>query len=183
MKPNRSALSLYINDANGGIIDDFIVTKISDDTLYIVSNASRQTIDKALLLDRLVSLSTISLNTYLELLLISVHLQEWFKANGKDVSVEFLDASEQSLIAVQGPKAAGILQPYVNIDLENLYFMTSATANVGGVENCRITRCGYTGEDGVEISIPSQNATEIVNMLLQNEFVKLAGLGARDTLR
>ncbi|XP_065222124.1 aminomethyltransferase, mitochondrial-like [Planococcus citri] len=36
MKPGRSALSLYINDANGGIIDDLIVTKISDDTLYIV---------------------------------------------------------------------------------------------------------------------------------------------------
>lgn len=97
--------------------------------------------------------------------------------------MEFLDTSEQSLIAIQGPKSAGILQPYVNIELENLHFMTSTSANIGGIENCRITRCGYTGEDGVEISIPSEHVSEVVNMLLQNEFVKLAGLGARDTLR
>lgn len=111
------------------------------------------------------------------------YLQDWFKANGKDVSLEFLDASDQSLIAIQGPKTVGILQPYMNIELENLHFMTSVTANIGGIENCRITRCGYTGEDGVEISIPSEHVQDVVNMLLQNEFVKLAGLGARDTLR
>lgn len=61
--------------------------------------------------------------------------------------------------------------------------MNSSSANVCGVENCRITRCGYTGEDGVEVSIPSENVSQVVESLLNNEFVKLAGLGARDTLR
>lgn len=61
--------------------------------------------------------------------------------------------------------------------------MNSVHASVCGIENCRITRCGYTGEDGVEISVPSKSVTEVVETLLQNEFVKLAGLGTRDTLR
>lgn len=114
---------------------------------------------------------------------LDICLQDSFIADGKDVSIEFLDSSSQSLIAVQGPKTAQVLQPFVNVNLENLYFMNSVFADVCGIENCRITRCGYTGEDGVEISIPSKHATEIVETLLKNEFVKLAGLGARDTLR
>lgn len=44
-------------------------------------------------------------------------------------------------------------------------------------------RCGYTGEDGFEISVPSMNASDIAKKLLENEKVKLAGLGARDSLR
>lgn len=61
--------------------------------------------------------------------------------------------------------------------------MNGTVAKVCGVENCRITRCGYTGEDGVEISIPTSYVTDIVRSLLQCEQVQLAGLGARDTLR
>lgn len=44
-------------------------------------------------------------------------------------------------------------------------------------------RCGYTGEDGFEISVPSTNAIDVAKKLLDNEKVKLAGLGARDSLR
>lgn len=56
---------------------------------------------------------------------------------------------------------------------------------LAGVEGCRITRCGYTGEDGVEISIPSKNIAEVTGTILksQPDIVKLAGLGVRDSLR
>lgn len=61
--------------------------------------------------------------------------------------------------------------------------MDSTVATVCGVPNCRINRCGYTGEDGFEISVPSDQAVMIADSLVSNENVKLAGLGARDTLR
>lgn len=61
--------------------------------------------------------------------------------------------------------------------------MKSADAKVAGVGSCRITRCGYTGEDGFEISIPSVLVTELVREILKDEQIKLAGLGARDSLR
>lgn len=50
-----------------------------------------------------------------------------------------------------GPTAAQVLQPGVADDLKKLPFMTSAVMEVFGVSSCRVTRCGYTGEDGVEV--------------------------------
>lgn len=61
--------------------------------------------------------------------------------------------------------------------------MQSIEAGVASVDACRITRCGYTGEDGFEISIPSIKVEDVASTLLQDEAVKLAGLGARDSLR
>lgn len=49
--------------------------------------------------------------------------------------------------------------------------------------NIRISRCGYTGEDGFEISVPAKDAINLVEKLLEKPDVKLAGLGARDSLR
>lgn len=57
MKINQSTLSLFVN-TNGGIIDDLIITKISDKSLYLVSNASRRKTDKELLLDQQVNMYT-----------------------------------------------------------------------------------------------------------------------------
>lgn len=61
--------------------------------------------------------------------------------------------------------------------------MNSTTAKIADVGTCRITRCGYTGEDGFEISIPSIKSPDITLQLLKDDSVKLAGLGARDSLR
>lgn len=61
--------------------------------------------------------------------------------------------------------------------------MDSTIGTVCGVPNCRINRCGYTGEDGFEISVPSDRAETIAESLVDHDRVKLAGLGARDTLR
>ncbi|KAJ9578120.1 hypothetical protein L9F63_025021, partial [Diploptera punctata] len=83
------------------------------------------------------------------------------------------------------PDMAKVLQPLTDVDLSELYFMDSTLATVAGVPRCRITRCGYTGEDGVEISLPADEAVKVVEMLLASEVapVKPAGLGARDSLR
>lgn len=61
--------------------------------------------------------------------------------------------------------------------------MTSTQAAVGGIPNCRVTRCGYTGEDGFEISVSPDQAVKLATILLDQAEVKPAGLGARDSLR
>lgn len=107
-----------------------------------------------------------------------------FKDKGKDVSLVLRD--DLSLIALQGPGAARVLQPLVKeLDLSKLYFMNTSVANVAGIAGCRVTRCGYTGEDGVEISVPSDKILNVVTALLESKVdnVQLAGLGARDSLR
>jgi len=106
-----------------------------------------------------------------------------FQAKGKDI--KFVQREDLSLIAVQGPSTPRVLQPFVDVDLSRLYFMNTVVATVAGIPNCRVTRCGYTGEDGVEISVCSDKVLSVVNALLGSKVdkVELAGLGARDSLR
>ncbi|XP_057411080.1 aminomethyltransferase, mitochondrial isoform X5 [Balaenoptera acutorostrata] len=99
---------------------------------------------------------------------------------GSDVGLEVMD---NALLALQGPTAAQVLQAGVADDLRKLPFMTSAVMEVFGVSGCRVTRCGYTGEDGVEISVLAAEAVRLATALLENPEVKLAGLAARDSLR
>jgi aminomethyltransferase len=89
--------------------------------------------------------------------------------------------TEQALLALQGPKAVealGRLAPGV----EALGFMTGGSFAIGGVD-AWISRSGYTGEDGFEISVPSGRVTEVAELLAQQAEVKPIGLGARDSLR
>lgn len=111
--------------------------------------------------------------------------QAAMRAKGKDVDIRFLNPDEQALLALQGPDTAKVLQPLTDVDLSHLYFMESTLATVAGVPNCRITRCGYTGEDGVEISLAADQAVKVAELLLSSDVapVKPAGLGARDSLR
>ena len=73
----------------------------------------------------------------------------------------------------------------IKVDLTSLPFMGSLVTSVAGIKDCRITRCGYTGEDGFEISIPDQDTASVASALLESEAgnAQLAGLGARDSLR
>uniref|UniRef100_A0A671PHE0 Aminomethyltransferase n=1 Tax=Sinocyclocheilus anshuiensis TaxID=1608454 RepID=A0A671PHE0_9TELE len=157
LKDNQGTLSLFTN-TKGGIMDDLIVTKTDQGYLYVVSNAGCADKDSAHMQAR---------------------LQE-FKAAGHDVDLEFMD---ESLIALQGPSMAQVLQKGVGDDLRKLTFMTSVLTPVFGIQGCRVTRCGYTGEDGVEISVPSGDIVSLTEKLLADSEVKLAGLGARDSLR
>ncbi len=96
------------------------------------------------------------------------------------IDVEVLE--DRALIALQGPRAAAVLQRHVDAKLDAMPFMTAVQAAVKGVD-CGLTRSGYTGEDGFEISVPSEHAAALAAALLEETDVEAIGLGARDSLR
>lgn len=95
--------------------------------------------------------------------------------------VTVTEVFDRALVAVQGPKAeevVGALCPAAR----DLKFMETTLADINGVQ-CRISRLGYTGEDGYEISIPEDRAIEVAKAFLAHDACEPAGLGARDSLR
>ncbi len=98
---------------------------------------------------------------------------------GGDCAVEPL--TDQALIALQGPRAAAVMARLVPRSSE-LVFMTAATLELDGAA-CFVTRSGYTGEDGFEISVPADRAEALARRLLAEDEVAPIGLGARDSLR
>lgn len=157
LQPGEGTLSLITNE-NGGIKDDTVINNVGD-YLYLVCNAGCADKDLA-------------------------HFQSQlkrFNAEGGETEMEVLN--DHALLALQGPASSAVLSPLTDTSLSELYFMQGVTATVAGVEGCRVTRCGYTGEDGFEISIPHHGVAEVANALLSHASVKPAGLGPRDTLR
>jgi len=150
----QGCLSLITNE-RGGIIDDTVITNAGDH-IYMVVNAGNKDIDL-------------------------IHMNKHLEAFGGDCQLEVLD--DRSLVAIQGPGAADVLQKYCDLDLVHMDFMTSSYCKVENVAGCIVTRCGYTGEDGFEISIPNDEAVRLTKVLLGEENVLAAGLGARDSLR
>lgn len=157
---NTSTLSVFTN-ASGGIIDDTIISNLGGNVTGLVINAGCKDKDIA-------------------------HIKEHLSAatsKGLDVALEIIEDHE--LLALQGPKAMDILSKYVarsDVDLVRMAFMTSAPMTLLG-SPCHVTRCGYTGEDGFEISVPASIAVELFDSLVANDEVRPAGLGARDSLR
>ena len=88
---------------------------------------------------------------------------------------------DRALLALQGPKAVQALAR-LNPAVAALTFMTGMSAVLAGAD-CYLTRSGYTGEDGFEISVPADQAEALARALLALPEVMPAGLGARDTLR
>ncbi len=97
-------------------------------------------------------------------------------------SVQVLPHEDRALLALQGAKAAGVLQRHTKAGLAELKFMSSAAMTVAGAE-CFVSRSGYTGEDGFEISVPASAAVGLAETLLAEPEVHPIGLGARDSLR
>ncbi len=97
--------------------------------------------------------------------------------------VDIHDATdEMTLLAVQGPKTAAILQPFTTTDLSTIAYYHFAEGVVAGREAI-ISRTGYTGEDGFELYIANDSARAIWSALIATNQVTPAGLGARDSLR
>ncbi len=94
---------------------------------------------------------------------------------------EVNELSDRALIAIQGPKAESVVSKHVN-EVVNLKFMETTQLKILGAD-CRISRLGYTGEDGFEISIPADNVVEITKEFLKDDNCEPAGLGSRDSLR
>jgi len=88
---------------------------------------------------------------------------------------------DRALLALQGPSAEAVLNA-IAPGVAELGFMTADAFEVAGA-GCLVTRSGYTGEDGYEISMPTDKAVEIAEMLLDHPDVEPIGLGARDSLR
>ncbi|KAI0594322.1 glycine cleavage system T protein [Biscogniauxia sp. FL1348] len=169
LPPHRSTLSALLWPGTGGIVDDTIITRLPDDPVgeplfYVVTNAACRDKDLAYLDEQ--------------------------KAAWDGPTFKHIVPDERGLVALQGPLSQGILESLAATDLKNLYFGQSryVTANINGSEvTLLVSRGGYTGEDGFEISIPTPEATvAVTRALLESagpEKLQLAGLGARDSLR
>jgi aminomethyltransferase len=95
--------------------------------------------------------------------------------------VKLVRAEDRALIALQGPKAAEVLARHAR-KAAALAFMSGTSAEFDGID-CHVSRSGYTGEDGFEISVVSSRARGLAQALLAEPEVKPVGLGARDSLR
>jgi aminomethyltransferase len=172
LNPGQSTLSCFLHPVTGGIVDDLIITMIGPEDFYVVTNAACAVKD---------------------LEYISSNLSTFSDASS--VSHQILESN--GLIALQGPAAKLILQEFLQRsasgstpDLSRFYFGTCIrlNTNIEGGSELLVSRGGYTGEDGFEISCPGKDATvAVTKQLLEigalGDRLKLAGLGARDTLR
>eukprot|EP00418_Pyrodinium_bahamense_P055623 CAMPEP_0179187200 /NCGR_PEP_ID=MMETSP0796-20121207/92884_1 /TAXON_ID=73915 /ORGANISM="Pyrodinium bahamense, Strain pbaha01" /LENGTH=424 /DNA_ID=CAMNT_0020891257 /DNA_START=91 /DNA_END=1365 /DNA_ORIENTATION=- len=160
LAPMKGTLSVILNEA-GGVIDDTMVSKCVSkehgEHVYQVINAGCAPKDLK-------------------------HFQEQLQKFGGDVKMDVL-WDERGLYALQGPKAAEVLQRLApSVDLSAVSFGQSVWLPLEGAE-CLVTRCGYTGEDGVEIFVPGKAAVAVWQLLKAQPEVRLAALGARDALR
>lgn len=156
LAPEQQRYTQLLNHG-GGIIDDLMVTRLSDETdpsvLFLVLNAARKAVDLARLQD--------------------------LARDRKGVIV--MPNKSRALIALQGPAAADVLSR-VAVSSDKLAFMQGARMTVAGIE-AHVSRSGYTGEDGFEISVHESDAAQLWTKLSSDERVKPIGLGARDSLR
>ena len=161
LQPNHGCLSLITNP-HGGIIDDTVITNAGD-YIYMVVNGATKFGDME------------HFNKYMD---------EYKEKEGMDVTMEYLEDTMQ-LLAIQGPGAVDAVAKLLpaTVDLTTMAFMTGFETTLDGVNGCRITRCGYTGEDGFELAMPADSAVSIASKLLSDPSVNPTGLGARDSLR
>ena len=104
------------------------------------------------------------------------HMQEYLKGLCK-----LEELADRALLAIQGPAAAAVMSRLLP-ETGAMVFMDSKEVTLVGVK-CFISRSGYTGEDGFEISVPNQQAEQLARLLLAQPEVAAIGLGARDSLR
>ncbi len=151
---NNAARYTVLTNENGGIIDDLIITKLTENKFFVVINAACKEKDIS-----------------------------WIESNlPSNITLTRLDS--RSLIAVQGQMAESILNNLLeNANLEDLPYMNIGFYKLSNGSEIFISRTGYTGEDGFEISIEDSEAEAFWLKLSENDNVRPIGLGARDSLR
>ncbi len=141
---------------SGGIIDDLLVYRGPDHFMLVV-NASNKEKDLA-----------------------------WVQQQAQTFDVEVIDKSDETaLLAIQGPRAAEIVQALTDTDLSGIGYYRFGEGSVAGIEGI-LSRTGYTGEDGFELYIPAGEAMPLWTALMEegaDKGLAAAGLGARDSLR
>ena len=163
LSDGRMRYSLLLGEA-GGILDDLMVTRLpaanpfGGDDAGAAGQAFYMVVNGA--------------TKYDDIGHIIEHLPD-------DVTMNLAD--DQALLALQGPKAVDALSRLIP-GVERLVFMTAA-AFTWGAAPLWISRSGYTGEDGFEISLPAEHAAAFADALVAEPEVKPIGLGARDSLR
>lgn len=155
----KNGAILYSSMCNekGGIVDDVLVYRISNDKTMFVVNASNKDKD-----------------------------YEWIKQNSKGFDITVKDASDKfAQIAIQGPLAQEILSEISQVQLDQIPFYHFVYGRVNGIK-VLISRTGYTGEDGFELYTDTESVVPLWRKLLEvgaSRGVSPIGLGARDTLR
>ena len=167
LKPGRVRYSLLLND-EGGILDDLMVTNV---TPWIEGDKEAGT--EGCWGKPVYYLVVNGAMKHEDIAHIEAHLSD---------DVELTHLEDQALIALQGPNASTALNRVMRGAIENLTFMQSCDYQFGEWP-LRITRAGYTGEDGFEISVPAIHAESLADRLCAEIEVRPAGLGARDSLR
>lgn len=141
----------------GGIVDDLLVYRVSEEEYMLVVNASNIDKDWA-------------------------HISKY---KGEDVEMENI-SDDITLLAVQGPKAAAVLSKLTDLDLEGMVYYHFQKGKFAGIDDILISTTGYTGSGGFEVYFPNAHAEILWNAVFEagEEFgIKPAGLAARDTLR
>ncbi|MBD2840833.1 glycine cleavage system aminomethyltransferase GcvT [Erythrobacter sp. KMU-140] len=153
LKPGKMRYSLLLTEA-GGVIDDLMVTNTGPHLALVVNGACK----------------------WDDIAHLREHLPD-------DITLTHFD--DFALLALQGPEAGAVLEELIPGTRE-LTFMTAGLfewTRDGKTAHLWISRAGYTGEDGFEISVHEGCAEDLANALIADDRVKPAGLGARDSLR
>ncbi|KAI9841750.1 MAG: Aminomethyltransferase, mitochondrial [Sclerophora amabilis] len=191
LQSHNSTLSCLLHPVTGGIVDDMVITRLGPETFYLVTNAGCREKDTAYLARHIRDWNEAKPGTHLT-------TSSTISPGSESISVNWEVLDGWGLVALQGPLSASILSSLLpNTDDENdlstLYFSQSRllTLNlpldtIEPTPPILVSRAGYTGEDGFELSIPPHLTSPVTNALLAQgtpSQIRLAGLGARDSLR
>lgn len=147
----------YLPNEKGGIVDDLLIYKMGEEEYMLVVNAANIKKD-----------------------------WDWINLHNT-MGAELENISDQtSLFAVQGPKAAEVLQSLTSVKLDEIKFYHFAIGELAGVDNAILSATGYTGAGGFEIYVKNEHALTIWKAIFEagkDYGIKPIGLGARDTLR
>jgi aminomethyltransferase len=170
LKEGRTRYSLLL-DADGGILDDLMVTRLAPSNPFVSSEVETRP-STSLGTNGSLYMVVNGATKYDDIGHLREHLPD-------EITINHM--GEQALLALQGPEAAAALSQLV-AGVDGLAFMQAGAFRWRSYD-LWISRSGYTGEDGFEISLPADAAEAFADELCALEAVKPIGLGARDSLR